>query len=510
MLDWRGKVELFEQIRREYEFGVGTIAAVAKKLGVHRRTVREAIGSALPKPRKKTKRRRWKMEAATSFVDAILEGDRKAPRKQRHTAHRIWGRIREELPDCQIGERTVRQYVRQRKVELGMKGRETYVPQSYTWGAEAQVDWYEAWAELGGERVKLQVFAMRSMASGAAFHCAYRHATQQAFLEAHERAFGYFGGVFGKLRYDNLTAAVKKVLRGYRREETARFIAFRSHWRFEAEFCTPAQAHEKGGVEGEAGYFRRNHWVPVPEAEDLAALNRQLLKGCQADEHRIIAGREQTVGASLLIERGHLLPLLEGFDRARVSFPAVSSLGCVKVLTNAYSVPLPAGVQVQAKVYAATVELWHEGRCVARHERSYRRQQQILELEHYLDVLYRKPGAMAGSKPLEQRRQAGQWPASFDRIWQALMERHGKQNGTREMIELLKLAPKHGQGRLQEAIESALAGHCYDAAAVRHLLHADELRHSRCEAVDVGALERYARPLPVMNEYDQLLAGVLR
>jgi transposase len=508
-LDWRGKVELFEQIRREYEFGVGTIAAVAKKLGVHRRMVREAIGSALPKPRKKTKRRR-KMEAATSFVDAILEGDRKAPRKQRHTAHRIWGRIREELPDCQIGERTVRQDVRQRKVELGMKGRETYVPQSYTWGAEAQVDWYEAWAELGGERVKLQVFAMRSMASGAAFHCAYRHATQQAFLEAHERAFGYFGGVFGKLRYDNLTAAVKKVLRGYRREETARFIAFRSHWRFEAEFCTPAQAHEKGGVEGEAGYFRRNHWVPVPEAEDLAALNRQLLKGCQADEHRIIAGREQTVGASLLIERGHLLPLLEGFDRARVSFPAVSSLGCVKVLTNAYSVPLPAGVQVQAKVYAATVELWHEGRCVARHERSYRRQQQILELEHYLDVLYRKPGAMAGSKPLEQRRQAGQWPASFDRIWQALMERHGKQNGTREMIELLKLAPKHGQGRLQEAIESALAGHCYDAAAVRHLLHADELRHSRCEAVDVGALERYARPLPVMNEYDQLLAGVLR
>jgi hypothetical protein len=414
------------------------------------------------------------------------------------------------LPDCQIGERTVRQDVRQRKVELGMKGRETYVPQSYTWGAEAQVDWYAAWAELGGERVKLQVFAMRSMASGAAFHCAYRHATQQAFLEAHERAFGYFGGVFGKLRYDNLTAAVKKVLRGYRREETARFIAFRSHWRFEAEFCTPAQAHEKGGVEGEAGYFRRNHWVPVPEAEDLAALNRQLLKGCQADEHRIIAGREQTVGASLLIERGHLLPLLEGFDRARVSFPAVSSLGCVKVLTNAYSVPLPAGVQVQAKVYAATVELWHEGRCVARHERSYRRQQQILELEHYLDVLYRKPGAMAGSKSLEQRRQAGQWPASFDRIWQALMERHGKQNGTREMIELLKLAPKHGQGRLQEAIESALAGHCYDAAAVRHLLHADELRHSRCEAVDVGALERYARPLPVMNEYDQLLAGVLR
>jgi hypothetical protein len=168
-------------------------------------------------------------------------------------------------------------------------------------------------------------------------------------------------------------------------------------------------------------------------------------------------------------------------------------------------------MQVQAKVYAATVELWRESRCIARHERCYRRQQQILDLEHYLDVLHRKPGALAGSKPLEQRRQAGLWPASFDRIWQALMEGHGKQNGTRQMIELLKLAPSYGQAKLQEAIESALASQCYDPAAVRHLIHADELRHSRCKAVDVGALERYARPLPLMNEHDQLLmAGAAR
>ena len=118
-MDWRAKVELFEQIRREYEFGVGTIAGVAQKLGVHRRMVREAIGSALPKPRKKTERSRWKLKAAVHFVDAVLESDRKAPRKQRHTAHRIWERIQHELPDCQIGERTVRQYVHQRKIALG-------------------------------------------------------------------------------------------------------------------------------------------------------------------------------------------------------------------------------------------------------------------------------------------------------------------------------------------------------------------------------------------------------
>jgi transposase len=487
-------VELFEQIRREYEFGIGTIAGVAKKLKVHRRMVREAIGSALPTPRKKGERVRWKLAPATEFIHRILETDKQAPRKQRHTAHRIWERIRRELPDCRICERSVRQYVHDRKVALGLVAHETFVPQTYAWGVEAQVDWYEAYADLSGERTKLQVFSMRSMASGAAFHCAFLHATQQAFLEAHELAFAYYTGVFRKLRYDNLTSAVKKILRGHQREQAARFIAFRSHWRFESEFCTPAEAHEKGGVEGEVGYFRRNHWVPVPQAIDIAELNRQLLAGCHADEQRTITGRE------------HLLPLAaEGADLAQTTFPTVNSLGCAKVLTNSYSAPLKAGTQVQAKIYASIVELWHDGRCVARHERCYGRQQQVLDLEHYLDVLSRKPGALAGSRPLEQQRQAGVWPESFDVIWQSLMERHGKQVGTKQMIDLLKLAKQNGRGRLKEAIETALATGCTDAAAVQHLFHAPDLNRAPCEAIDIGSLERYQRPLPAVNEYDQLL-----
>ena len=395
-MEWRTKVELFEQIRREYEFGVGTISGVAKKLNIHRRMVREAIGSALPVPRKKVERPRWKLAAAITFVDQILETDKKAPRKQRHTAHRIWERIQCEMPQVQLCERTVRGYVQERKVALGLTVQETFVPQSYDWGVEAQVDWYDAYADLAGERTKLQCFSMRSMASGAAFHCAFLHATQQAFLEGHERAFAYFTGVFRRLRYDNLASAVKKIMKGHRREETARFIAFRSHWRYESEFCTPGEGHEKGGVEGEVGYFRRNHWVPVPQALDLADLNRQLVANCREDERRTIAGREQSVGAGLVVEREHLLPLAtEGMELAQTSFPTVNSLGCAKVLTNAYSAPLKAGTEVHAKVYASSVELWHDGRCVARHERCYGRQQQVLELEHYLDVLYRKPGALA-------------------------------------------------------------------------------------------------------------------
>jgi transposase len=511
-LDWRSKVELFEQIRREYEFGVGTIAGVAKKLKIHRRMVREAIGSAVPATRKKVERPRWKLGAAMAFVEQILEADKKAPRKQRHTAHRVWERIQREIPDCRICERAVRQYVHDRKLALGLVVHETFVPQSYEWGIEAQVDWYEAYADLSGERTKLQVFSMRSMASGAAFHCAFLHATQQAFLEAHELAFAYYSGVFRKIRYDNLTSAVKKILRGYQREQTARFIAFRSHWRFESEFCTPGQGHEKGGVEGEAGYFRRNHWVPVPQAVDIAGLNRQLLAACRDDENRTIAGRTQSVGAALLVEREHLLPLApEGMDLAQTTFPTVNSLGCAKVLTNAYSAPLKAGTQVQAKIYAGIVELWHDGRCVATQERCYSRQQQVLNLEHYLDVLSRKPGALAGSRPLEQQRQAGLWPESFDVIWQSLMERHGKSSGTKQMIDLLKLGKHNGHVRLQEAIETALATGCKDTAAVQHLFYARDLNRVPCEAIDIGSLERYQRPLPIMNEYDQLLmVGGLR
>ena len=136
-------MELYEQIRREYEFGAGTIAGVARKLGVHRRMVREAVRSATPARRKKTLRPQVKVEPAASFIDAVLEADRKAPRKQRHTAKRIWERIRDEVPGCTAAERTVRHYVELRKQELGFGRRETFIPQSYEWGVEAQVDFHE-------------------------------------------------------------------------------------------------------------------------------------------------------------------------------------------------------------------------------------------------------------------------------------------------------------------------------------------------------------------------------
>lgn len=267
-----------------------------------------------------------------------------------------------------------------------------------------------------------------------------------------------------------------------------------------------------GGIENEVGIFRRNHWVPVPQARDLDDLNAQLLVACQADEARILSGREQAVGVAMAIERKHLLPVAEeGRDLVEFNFSTVGRLGCVEIKTNAYSVPVPAGTTVEVRLSAATVAIWHAGRCVATHERCYGRQQEILDLEHYLDVLSHKPGALAGSKPLAQWRKRGRWPARYDRFWQGVIRRHERQAGTKAMIDLLQLGRRYGHEPLRTAIETALDLGCTDSAAVRYLLTSPAPESAQAPVVALGTLAQYERPLPDVGSYDQLLeAGGMR
>ncbi len=464
------RVEQFEQIRRERDREGLSIRGLAVRHGVHRRAVRQALASAVPPvKRAPVSRPAPKLGPYRAVIDAWLEGDRDAPRKQRHTARRIHRRLVDEL-GADVAETTVRQYVRGRKRAMGWPIGEVFVPQVHAPGVEAEVDWGEADVVLGGVLVTVHLFVMRASFSGAAFCQASLVETQQAFLELHAQAFAWFGAVFPEIKFDNLKSAVKKVLKGRRRVESDRFVALRSHYLFASQFTTPGLegAHEKGGVEGEVGRCRRSHLVPVPHVADLAELNALLLAGCEADLDRRIDGRPVTVREAWALERPLLLELpAEPFDACETAAPRVDAKSLVTIRQNRYSVPVClAGLKVSARVGARMITINHGGREVARHERLHGKYGTSAQLDHYLELLARKPGALEHSVALSQERDRGAWPECFDQLWAALTDRYGRSDAARQMVDVVLLCREHGPAGVELAVRGALAAGAIDGRAV--------------------------------------------
>ena len=262
------------------------------------------------------------------------------------------------------------------------------------------MDFGEFHAVIAGALIKLWMFVMRLSCSGRAFHVAFASQAQEAFLEGHVLAFEYFGAVPGRVRYDNLGPAVVRVLRGRDRAESERFIALRSHYGFDSFFCVPGRegAHEKGGVEGEIGRFRRRHLVPVPAVASLAALNQLISASDMVDDGRVITGRAVTIAAAFAQEQPAMGPLpAESFDSARLLQARVDARAREWVRQNYYSVPARyAGRRLPVRLSAAAVEVLDGPQVVARHERVAGKYAEILVLDHYLEVLRRKPGALPG------------------------------------------------------------------------------------------------------------------
>ena len=317
----RSRVELSGQIRRDWRAGGSSIRELAVRHHVHRRTVRQAVASAVPPPRKAyPPRRRPALGPYTQVIDEWLVADREVPRKQRHTARRIWQRLVAEH-GAGVAEVTVSRYVARRRAGLGLEQVQVMVPQAHAPGAEAEVDFGEFHAVVAGVLAKLWMFVLRLSCSGRAFYVAFATQAQEAFLEGHVLALEYFGAVPGRVRYDNLKPAVIRVLRGRDRAESERFIALRSHYGFDSFFCAPGPegAHEKGGVEGEIGRFRRRHLVPVPAVASLAALNQLIAAAGMVDDGRVITGRSVTIAAAFADEQLAMAPLpAEPFDPARL------------------------------------------------------------------------------------------------------------------------------------------------------------------------------------------------
>jgi len=508
-------VELYEQIRRDAarmrsETGGVSVRALAVRHETHRRTVRLALGSAMP-PQKRSAGSRPApvLGAFHDVIDGWLVADQSAPRKQRHTARRVFQRLRDEH-GCQAAESTVRDHVRARRRALGISG-EGFVPQAYVPAADAQVDWGEAWVVLAGQRTRVFLFGMRACWSGAAYWEAFPTLSQTAFLEGHARAFEWFGGVFETIRYDNLNAAVKKVVRGHRREQTDRFIALRSHYLFESDFTTPgiAGAHEKGGIEGEVGRFRRRHFVPVPAVRRLGELNQELEACIEHDLARRIDGRPETVAAMLWTERGRLARLpVEPFTPAEHASVRVDQKSLVTVRQRRYSVPTRlVGLRVAAQIGAHTVTIRHDGQIVATHDRAVERFATTALLDHYLDLLTRKPGALRRALPLAQARDRGEWPSVYDELWQRLEDKVGRSQAASQMIDVLLLCREYPPEAVERAVAGALAAGAIDGRAVQILCRPTSQRPV-LETVTLAHRVRSVEvPTPSISAYNELLAA---
>jgi len=506
----RSRVELFEQIRRDRRVEKLSIRELAERHGVHRRTVRQALASALPPPRKAYARRsRPAIDPYVEVIDSWLLADREVPRKQRHTARRVWQRLVAEH-QATVSEVTVSRYVARRRVELGLDRVEVAVPQTHPPGAEAEVDFGEFYAYLAGVWIKLWMFVMRLSHSGRAFHVAFATQAQEAFLEGHVLALEHFGAVPARIRYDNLKPAVVRVLRGRDRAESERFVALRSHYGFDGFFCMPGKdgAHEKGGVEGEIGRFRRRHLVPVPHVASLAELNRLIAAGDSLDDTRVITGRPVCVGDAFAAELPHLLPLPdEPFDAARLVEARVDHRARVSVRQCYYSVPVRyAGRRLPVRLSATTVEILDGPRVVAHHERAAGKYVEVLTLDHYLEVLMFKPGALPGATALAQAKACGAFTLTHQRYWDAARRERGDAAGTRTLIEVLLAHRTLPAAALLRAMDRAI-----DAGTLEPQLVLIEARRDAsgqvAPVIPIGALARYDRPAPSLAGYDDLLTG---
>ncbi len=536
------RVELFAQIRRDARVeGLG-IRALARKYKVGRDTVRHALANPEPPRRKTPVRESPKLGPLKPAIDAMLRTDLDAPRKQRHTATRICNRLADEHGVEDVSYSSVRDYVRVRRAEIiaesGKQAQEAFVPQEHPPGAEAEVDFGEVHVILAGIRTRCYMFVFRMSMSGKAVHRVYATQSQEAFLEGHIEAFDVIGGIpVRHIRYDNLKSAVTSVVfgRGRGRVENDRWVLFRSFYGFDPFYCQPGVkgAHEKGGVEGEIGRFRRTWLTPMPEVDSLSELN-DYIRRCEArEDHRRVTGRLHTVGQDFQTEREHLAALpAERFDPGLVLHPRVDRSALITARSAKYSVPARLiGRKVRVSLRASELVVFDGRTIAARHERVTTRNGQSINLDHYLEVLHCKPGALPGSTALAQARAAGTFTAAHEAFWQQARRVDGDAGGTRSLIDVLLLHRSMRATDVIAGIHAALSVGAVsaDVVAVEARLHAaggglESDRHAgnHANTVDyrvvsltqrrladpatvIAGLPPDTRPLPDVAAYDELL-----
>ena len=455
-------MEMWSEIRREVLTGaLSKRAAIAKyRVGWH--TLKKMLAHGEPPGYRQAKQRpKPKLEPFLPVIWQILEDDGKAPPKQKHTARRIFERLRDEH-GYTGGETVVKDAVREWRISR----REVFLPLSHPPG-EAQVDFGEATVRIAGKEAKAALFVMTLPYSGAIFVQAFPKECTETFMEGHRRAFEEFGGVPKRISYDNSAIAVIEVLEGRERKLTKEFLRLQSHYLFTEHFCLVRRANEKGHVERLLGTARKRFLVPVPNVDSFETLNRHLLESCRRDLDERTRGRSGTKRELLQDDSAAFLPLPQRpFEARRIETGTATSESLVRFETNDYSVPVRCAHR--KVVIVATVDevrFVYEDRLLARYPRCWGREEVFFEPVHYLALLERKPGGFDHAKPLEH------WnlPECFP-LLRRRMEADDPKSGTRSFIRVLRLLERFSLQEVTAGVEYALDIGLSDSDSIRSVV----------------------------------------
>ena len=460
------RVEVYLRIRRAVMAEGMSVREAARVFGLHRDTVRKMLAYSVPPGyRRQAPPRRPKLKTFTGVIDRILEDDLGVPRKQRHTAKRIFERLRDEY-GFQGQYTIVKDYVREHR----RRTQKMLAPLSHPPG-HAQCDFGEARVIIGGVEQKAHYFVLDLPHSDGCFVKAYPAETTEAFLDGHVSAFAFLGGVprasSTTLRYDNTRLAVARILGDGQRQRTRAFTELQSRYLFDDRFGRPGKGNDKGKVEGMVGYMRRNFLVPVPSFESFEALNAHLEQRCLERMDARLRGHTETIGQRMERDLDALLPLpAVPYDACDKQAGRVSSLSLVRYRTNDYSVPVAYGHRdVLVRGYVDQVVISCGSEVIARHPRSYQRDDFVYDPIHYLPLLERKTAALDQAASL----QGWDLPEEFGTLRRLLEARMGRR-GKREFVQVLRLLETFSQEEVHAAVKDAIRLGALSFDAVKRLV----------------------------------------
>ena len=431
MVPWMYTVDVYLRVRRAVMVEGMSIREVSRVFGLHRETVGKMLAySAPPGYRRQSPPGKPELEHYTGIIDRILDDDHRVPRKQRHTAKRIFERLRDEY-GFDGGYTIIKDYVREHRRQT----REMFVPLSHSPG-HAQCDFGEALVVIGGVERKSHCSIPDLPHSDGCFVKAYPAETTEAFLDGHISAFAFLDGVPQSVLYDNTKLGVVRILGDGQRQRTRAFTELQSHYLFDDRFGRPAKGNDIGKVEGMVGYVSRNFLVPIPSFESFKALNAHLERRCLERMDTRLRGHSETIGQRLERHLEALLPLpAVSNDACEKQAGRVSSLSLVRYRANDYSVPVAYGDRdVLVWGYVDRVVISCGSEVIAKHPRSYERDDFVYDPIHYLPLLEQKIGALDQAASL----QGWELPDEFGTLRRLLESRMGRR-GKREYVLVLRL-----------------------------------------------------------------------